>query len=173
MNGFVRKKWINKNKKIIERTVKYPLKINMWGCFFKDGLGPLYLFPENMNADKYIQILESNLIPFMEKTKKNLIFQHDNDPKHKAIKTSQFLKDNEIDVLEWPSCSPDLNPIENIWGILKERIRKRKPSNKNDFIKIINDEWKFLDKKLLKSLIDSMPNRIQQVIENNGDVIMY
>lgn len=126
-----------------------------------------------MNADKYIQILKDGLIPVIEKSKKKFIFQHDNDPKHTAKKTKQFLEDNDIEILEWPSCSPDLNPIENVWKILKERVRKRKSKNSEEFVKNITEEWNNFDKKILKSLINSMPNRILQVIENNGDAIMY
>lgn len=125
-----------------------------------------------MDANKYIQILNDNLIPIM-KNKDGFIFQHDNDPKHKAAKTKQFLKNNNITVLEWPSCSPDLNPIENVWKILKERVYKCKSKNNDEFIKNITNEWNNIDKKILRSLINSMPNRIHKVIENNGDVIMY
>ena len=169
----IKKKWIKKDKIDIQKTVKYPLKINIWGCFYGETIGPINTFSENMNSDKYIQILKDNLIPINKKTKNKLIFQHDNDPKHTAKKTVSFLKDNEIPVLKWPSCSPDLNPIENVWSILKNKVRKRKPTNKNEFIEIIEDEWKNFDKKILKSLIDSMPNRILEVIKNKGDVIMY
>ena len=126
-----------------------------------------------MNADKYIQILENNLIPIIENSDKKLIFQHDNDPKHTAKKTKQFLKDNNITILDWPSCSPDLNPIENVWKILKERVHKHKSKNSKEFVKNIITEWNNFDRKILKSLINSMPLRIRKVIENDGDFIMY
>ena len=126
-----------------------------------------------MNADKYIQILENNLIPIIENSNKEFIFQHDNDPKHTSKKAKQFLEDNRITVLEWPSCSPDLNPIENVWKILKERVRKCKSKNSDEFVENIINEWNNIETIILKSLIDSMPNRIRLVIENNRDTIMY
>ena len=66
-----------------------------------------------------------------------------------------------------------MNPIENVWQIIKNRVYKKKPENKDDLIHIVKYEWKKIDKKILESLINSMPNRIQQVIENKGDSIMY
>ena len=125
-----------------------------------------------MDSNKYIQILNNNLIPIIENNKK-FIFQHDNDPKHTSKKTKQFLKDNNVTTLEWPPNSPDLNPIENVWKILKERVYKCKSKTSEEFVKNINKEWKNIESSILKSLINSMPNRIQDVIDNNGDNIMY
>jgi transposase len=126
-----------------------------------------------MKADKYIEILEDSLMPVIDESEMELIFQHDNDPKHTAKITKSFMEDNDITLLEWPSCSPDLNPIENVWKILKERVHKRKPKTKDEFIRIIEDEWEKIDKNILKSLIRSMPTRIKEVIKNKGCAIMY
>ena len=126
-----------------------------------------------MTSDKYIQILNNNLIPLIKNSNKNLILQHDNDPKHKANKTTQFLKNNKITVLKWPSCSPDLNPIENVWKIVKEKVNKCKSKNVEEFIDNILNEWNNFNIEILNSLIQSMPIRIQKVIDNEGDVIMY
>ena len=60
--------------------------------FFQDTIGPIHIFSENMNANKYIQILNNNLVPLIKNFNEKLIFQHDNDPKHKSNKTINFLK---------------------------------------------------------------------------------
>ncbi len=87
------------------------------------------------------------------------VFQHDNDPKHMAKATKERLKKKHIKVLEWPSQSPDLNPIENLWRELKVRA-KRQPRNLNDLERICKEEWDKIPPEMCANLVANYKKRL-------------
>jgi hypothetical protein len=75
-----------------------------------------------------------------------------------------------VNILEnWPSSSPDMNPIENLWAIMKWRIAELHPQNIRDLIRAIRDVWESLTKVEIQKLIDSMHERLNATIQANGD----
>ncbi len=87
------------------------------------------------------------------------LFQHDNAPKHTSKATVGFLKKNRVKVIQWPSMSPDLNPIEHLWGILKRQVEHHSPSSIQSLKEIILEEWKKIDLAKCRQLVHSMPRR--------------
>lgn len=77
--------------------------------------------------------------------------------------------------MRWPTNFPDRNPIENVWAIFKSRINKRRPRplTKQEMADTISEEWEYLQPKDFQAAIDSMPRRVQFVIEVAGGPICY
>ena len=90
--------------------------IIIWGCFSAKGAGKVSVIDGKMNAQKYKQILQENVMSSIESLDlpSDYIFQQDNDPKKTAKSTKKCLSENNVNVLQWPSQSPDLNPIGNL-----------------------------------------------------------
>jgi len=149
--------------------------IMFWGCFCSDGIGPLVPVEGKITAEKYKLLLEKNLLPFLKRLNRPIIFMQDNAPIHKSGLVMKFLADNGIEALLWPPQSPDLNPIENLWAFLK---RKRDsefpmPGSKKTLIDQISEIWNDIDPDFCKKYTRSLKNRLEQVILNKGEAIKY
>jgi len=169
--------WRHPNGGFVFRKVKHPPKLHVWGCFSRNGFGRLYFFKQNLNADLLIKIYEKALLPSAEKlfqySETPWILQEDNDPKHTSKKAKKWRKENDVNRINWPSLSPDLNPIENLWGLLKVKVSKRKPGSLESLRRIIAQEWRNLPTDLARKLVDSIDRRIRGVVANNGDFTLY
>ena len=110
----------------INESVKHPPKKMFWGGFTWKGVGSLVVIEGMMNTDKYIDVLKRRAFPDLKRAfpGENGIFQQDLAPCHSSRKTVKFFQENQVSVLDWPGNSPDLNPIENLWAIVKCRLRK-------------------------------------------------
>uniref|UniRef100_A0A3P8TY65 Transposase Tc1-like domain-containing protein n=1 Tax=Amphiprion percula TaxID=161767 RepID=A0A3P8TY65_AMPPE len=129
-------------------TVKRGGSIMLWGCFSAAGTGRLVAIEGKMNAVKYRDILEENLFlsPLDLRLDQRFTFQQDNDPKHTAKITKEWLRNNSVTILDWPSQSPDLNPIEHLWRDLKMAVHQCSPSNLTELERICKEEWQRIPK---------------------------
>lgn len=148
--------------------------VMVWGCFSRSEVGPLVEVKDIMDRFRYCEILQNHMLPYAKRNlARNWIFQQDNDPKHTSAHVKEFFTSKKIKVLEWPSQSPDLNPIEHLWEELDRRIRKRKFSRKQDLMACLAEEWKEIPLTVITKLIDSMPARCAAVIKSKGFATKY
>ena len=147
--------------------------IMLWGCFSSSGTGNLVKVQGIMKKEDYIRILEKNVKESAERLQliNDWKFQQDNDPKHTAKIVKKWFRENNVDVLEWPSQSPDLNPIENLWRELKSRVMARKPTNLTQLEAFAKEEWANIPQTTCRKLVDTYKNRLEAVIKNKGYAI--
>ena len=140
------------------------------GCFSYFGVGPLKPVEGMMNSKKYLDVLTKRVIPEMARKfpEGSGIFQQDLAPCHTSQKVKNFINLNNISVLDWPGNSPDLNPIENLWSIIKLRRRRRDCTTTVKLIEAIIDF-----QENCKKLINSMPKRVKLVPTSCGGLICY
>ncbi len=109
----------------LKSSVKFPQSVMIWGAMSSAGVGPLCFFKTNVTAPVYQEMLEHFVLPSADQLFKDadFIFQQDLAPAHTAKSTKSWLNDHGVGVLDWPANSPDLNTIENLWGIIKRKMR--------------------------------------------------
>ncbi len=145
--------------------------VMVWGCTSAAGTGELQFIKGTMNANMYCEILKQSMIPSLRRLGRRAVFQHDNDLKHSSKTTTALLKKLRVKVMDWPSISPDLNPIEHLWGILKWKVEERKVSNIHQLRDIVMLKRTPVANR--EALVNSIPKRVKAVLENNGGHTKY
>ncbi len=141
-----RRKGEEYKEKCMEPTVKHGGgSVLMWGCMSAAGAGELHFIDGIMNSQMYCSILKEKMLPSLRALARRALFQHDNDHKHTSKATVGFLKKNRVNVIQWPSMSPDLNPIEHLWGILKRQVEHHSPYSIQSLKEVIHEEWTKID----------------------------
>lgn len=148
----------------------------VWGCFSAHGMGSLHYFKGTIKSHEYIDILENVMLPYASQfLQQGFIYQEDNDPKHRSKDVQPWFSLHQVTRLDWPSQSPDLNIIEQLWNELKRRLAERKAKNVADKFIQLEEEWNSqrLPKTTIDKLIDSIPRRCQAVIDAKGFPTKY
>jgi len=136
----------------------------VWDCFINDKLGLLVIIRENINAKKYLEILQEHLLPFYESLGNDNVyfFQDDNASVHRARIITDWKDENLISFFSWPAQSPDLNLIEHVWNYLERKVHQHssRPKSTEELVSVLQEEWLNIDLEYLKKLIISMPKRV-------------
>jgi transposase len=150
--------------------------VMIWASFGWYGKSELCFIDGKMNAEGYRKVLQNHLLSFGSAIPiDDWVFQQDNAPAHRAKANFAWFKRHKINVLPWPSKSPDLNPIENLWATLVRKVYEggMQFQTKEDLKKAIVKSWDEIRERELHNLVNSMPNRIFEIINNHGNKINY
>lgn len=180
--------WIRDTDTIQPQQVKSTIKhgggsIMIWSAISAAGTGWLCKIDGTLDSQLYLEILKDELELTINHTaealslrRDQLVFQHDNDPKHTAHAVREYLRERDYEVLEWPGHSPDLNPIEHMWALLKRKLNEYEspPKGVRELYERVVDIWyNNITREDCLRVIDSMPDRIEAVIKANGNWTKY
>ncbi len=159
----------------LKSSVKFPQSVMIWAAMSSAGVGPLCFLKSTVNAAIYQEILEHFMLPSADKLygDADFIFQQDLAPAHTAKGTKSWFNGHGVPVLDWPANSPDLNPIENLRGIVKRKMRDTRPNNADDLKATVKETWASIPPQQCHKLITSMPRRIEAVIKAKGAPTKY
>ena len=172
-------KW---NKEMIETYKKgKDISVMVWGCFWGSGRTDLYILDRDFeskkhgySANSYIEVLDAELAGHHQP---GLLFMQDNASIHTAHKVRDWFKEQRIPCVDWPPCSPDLNPIEHVWKVLKKTVLDLHPELEDirgeENIRqalgtALQEAWSLIPKEYFDRLIESMEARVKAVIKAKG-----
>lgn len=152
--------------------------IMVWGCITRNGVGRLVRINGTMRAQYYTEILQEGLLGTLRDKRidvRGALFQQDNDPKHTSRLAKQWLTDNSLSPIPWPSNSPDMNIIEHVWHYLDRRVRQRpnQPHNLDALWEALQEEWYRIDQEFLDHLYNSIPRRVDALVAAKGGNTRY
>jgi len=164
--------------------------VMIWGAFGGGKAGPMKILKTldedtmeyngknpKVNAAYYTEeILQKELLPYYLDSLDDIGYTEvcqDNAPSHKSKVTKEWCNINAVVCMAWPATSPDLNAIENIWDILKRAVNARKPTSYQEMMRFCREEWAKIPEKYFLAMVESLPNRINEILRSLGHPIRY
>lgn len=156
------------------------LTANMWGWMSAAGPGELACIPSRITSAHYIEVLEETMLPtvrsvYSETDMPVITMVQDNCPIHRSRCAREwFTQHPDISVIPFPARSPDLNPIENVWGVMVQRWDNRNERTQENLTNHCVEIWENIrGSNLCENLVNSMNSRLQAVINNAGGYTKY
>lgn len=150
--------------------------VMVWGAFCAQGKSELVILEGTQDSERYISTLSEHLLPYIDRIYgRDCVFQHDNASIHSSGATKAFLKEENVTTMNWPAKSPDLNPIENMWGVLARAVYAdgRQFQTRDSLISTIKKCWEDITLGYATKLLNSMPKRCVSVLELHGAKTKY
>lgn len=164
--------WMNKNNHILPKRPYRGGSLMVWGAISKSGEIILRRIYGKLNSEKYCNLMETDILPYLNKSIRTYIFQQDNASCHVSKKTIEMFERNHAILLEWPAKSPDLSLIEQLWGILKKRIYDgTKYDDLDQLWNRINEEIALIkqsDPDLISRLWNNYSDKMCDILCTNG-----
>lgn len=149
-----------------------PLHLMIWGGIGPNGFRtPLLYFDGHVNSATYIKALKENFI--FENIEsifgRRYIWQQDGASPHRSSETLQFLNTKIPIIFDWPAYSPDLSPIEQVWGYMKKKISGKKYQNEKELYENLSQIWNDIPNETLNNYTSSFWARCKVCEKYNGD----
>jgi transposase len=147
-------------------------KIKFFGGFCAHSVGKLYFY-EKMNGKEMKKIINENILPECRRLFPAGGWQvlHDNSKPWRNNAMINYIRRRGVTQINdeiWPSHSPDLNPIENLWSDVLKRVFDRNPGTLDELKQFVIEEWENTPRKLLEDLVYSMRRRLYECIQMGG-----
>ena len=173
--------WRRPGQRFIDATVQEKVafgggSVTVWGAFSLHHRTPLYHAQGNLNGLRYRdEILQPLAVPTLQQIGPMAVYQDDNARPHRARVVNDFLQRSGVNRMEWPACSADLNPIENLWDELDRKVRSNSPHPRDaqHLFQMLQAEWQALPQRIFTNLVNSMRTRCVECHNSHGGYTHY
>jgi hypothetical protein len=177
-----RRRWVQlgaNNPAAFVKRPKHDTTVMVWGAIGYGYKSELQFILKTMKAITYeLMFRHFNILPkmiknFTDRGRQPPYFQQDGAPPHKAKTSMDYLRSMINLIEDWPPNSPDLSPIETLWGILKRKMAEREPSNIKELKQFLKEEWEAIDQNTIDKLMAGINGRFRLCVRHNGETISH
>ena len=177
-NTYKKKVLVKKGQRPTKYVPSHGFKVHVWGAISLFGKVGFHTFTESFKAKTCCKILENILLPGVENSIEQYYgddwsLMQDNHPVHTSDKVMKWVSLNAPHYIKMPGYSPDLNPMENIWGIMKTKIQEMEIESVGSLERAVQETWENVTLESIQNCVSSMNNRCEMIIESEGSPIDY